>query len=482
MSARPWTGKQVRRTWATLWLACAWPALAQAPALVTASTPAAGDARAASVDLIREQMAHHVGTLAYLWGWPMVDMARKMHNETHRVGPNQRSAAPVNHFQRQEALATPATSEGLRAPNNDTLYLRGWFDLSKEPVIVQVPDTGGRYYTLAVTDFFNEVTHLGRRTTGTQARVFALVGPGWTGGLPPDVTAVPVATRQAWILRRLLVDGEHDVPAARALLRRIWSAPLSQWRRDAPPDVPPVPAGQRIEPMGSLDFYALLNRWLRANAARADEGALLGLFDQIGVGPKSTFAAVPLDAATRRGLERAIADGQVLLRAGANRPVNDVRNGWNFPLALADYGHDYLMRAGVAFGGYANRPEETVYVARTVDGEGRLMTGARRYRLHFAAGGLPPVGAFWSISAYDLRTLALIENPLRRYSLGDRTPGLHVNADGSLDLRIQKDPPAAGSANWLPVGDGPYLLVMRLYEPKDAVFDGRYLPPPLLED
>lgn len=492
-------------------------AQAQAPGPAAASAPAPGDARAANVELIRERMAHHVGTLAFLWGWPIVDMTRKMHNETHRAAGDGRPVAPVNHFRRQEALATPSTPDELRAPNNDTLNLRGWFDLSREPVIVQVPDTAGRYYTLAVTDFFNEVTHLGRRTTGTGARAFALVGPGWTGVLPPEVTAVSVATPQVWILGRLLVTGEADLPAARELLRQFWSAPLSQWRRDAPPVVPPAPEGARLDPMGSLAFFEVLNGWLRTNAinaggstpavaadpaaraaaadpaaraaaaghaalaVRPDQGALLGLFDQVGFGPRNRFSVDALDAATRRGLERALADGQALLRASANRPLQDVRNGWIFPLALADYGHDLLTRAGVAFAGYANRPEETVYVSRTVDDVGRPLSGTRRYRLHFAPGALPPVGAFWSLTAYDLRRFALIENPARRYSLGDRTPGLRFNADGSLDLHIGKEPPAEGTANWLPVGDAPYLLVMRLYEPQAAVFDGRWRPPGLTE-
>ncbi|HQY70615.1 MAG TPA: DUF1254 domain-containing protein, partial [Pseudomonadales bacterium] len=137
-----------------------------------AAAPAT-DARAANVDLIREQLAEHVGTLAYVWGYPMVDMATQMHNETHRVAPDQAVLAPRNAFHRREYLVTPASAGNLRAPNNDTLYLSGWFDLAKEPVIVHVPDTAGRYYTLAVTDFFNEVTHIGRRTTGTAEGYFA---------------------------------------------------------------------------------------------------------------------------------------------------------------------------------------------------------------------------------------------------------------------------------------------------------------------
>ena len=439
----------------------------------------AEDARAANVALIEEQMAEHVGTLAYLWGYPMVDMSTQMWNETHRVAPDQPRLAPVNFFHRSEFLVTPATAGNLRAPNNDTLYLSGWFDLAQEPVIVHVPDTQGRYYTLGVTDFFNEVTHIGRRTTGTAEGYFALVGPGYEGKLPEGVKPVRVATNQAWILGRILVDVEADFPQALALMRGFWSAPLSQWKRGAPPAVPAAAAAPRIEPRESLEYFAVLNRWLRANRVPAAEEALLALFDQIGVGPKSDFDAAKLGEPARRGLEKAIANGRALLRAASQSPMPDVRNGWIFPLGLADYGHDYLRRANVAFGGYANRPEESTYAARTVDGAGQLMTGAKRYRLHFTPAEIPPAGAFWSLAAYDLQTRNLIENPLKRYSIGDRTPGLQKNADGSLDIYIQKDKPAAGASNWLPVGEGAFMLVVRIYEPGPAIFDGSYKLPPL---
>jgi len=439
----------------------------------------AEDARAANVALIQEQMAEHVGTLAYLWGYPMVDMSTQMFNETHRVAPDQQRLAPVNFFHRSEYLVTPATAGNLRAPNNDTLYLSGWFELAREPVIVHVPDTHGRYYTLAVTDFFNEVTHIGRRTTGTAEGYFALVGPGWEGKLPEGVKPVRLATAQAWILGRILVDGEADFPQALALMRDFWSAPLSQWQRGKPPTVPTTPDAARMEPRASLEYFAVLNRWLRANRVPAAEEAVLGLFDQIGVGPNKEFDAAKLGEAARRGLEKAVANGRALLAAASQTPMPDVRNGWIFPLGLADYGHDYLRRANVAFGGYANRPEESTYAARTVDGTGQLMTGAKRYRLHFTPAEIPPAGAFWSLIAYDLQTRNLIENPLKRYSIGDRTPGLRKNADGSLDILIQKEQPAEGTSNWLPVGDGPFMLVVRIYEPGPGVFDGSYKLPPL---
>jgi hypothetical protein len=238
------------------------------------STP---DARQGFVDFIQEKQAFHIGTLAYLWGYPIVDMTKQMHNETNKVSANQAVLAPVNQFFRNENLITPSTAGELRAPNNDTLYLSGWFDLSKEPIIIDVPDTKNRYYTLAITDFFNEVTHLGRRTTGTKAQSFALVGPTWKGTLPPHVKAVQLATQQVWILGRISVTSVNDLPVARALLRSFHSTPLSKWNSKqlasktyvAPKTEPQETA--KSNPMGTLTFFQILNQWLRDNQARPSE-------------------------------------------------------------------------------------------------------------------------------------------------------------------------------------------------------------------
>ena len=135
------------------------------------------------------------------------------------------------------------------------------------------------------------------------------------------------------------------------------------------------------------------------------------------------------------------------------------------------------MRASVVYGGYANRPEESTYAALTVDGNGQLLSGTKRYRLHLSPATIPPAGAFWSLIAYDLKTMSLIENPIRRYSIGDRTPGLARNADGSFDIFIQKDAPTTGTANWLPVGEAPFSLIVRIYEPGPGVFDGSFKLP-----
>ena len=439
----------------------------------------AGDRNAAS---LKEKLALHVGTLAYVYGYPMVDMRRQMHNETNRVSPTQQAYAPVNHFYSYDYLVTPATAGNLRGPNNDTLYFGGWFDLTQEPVIVHAPDTAGRYYTLAITDFYAESHHVGHRTTGTLEKYFALVGPGWKGKLPPYVHAVKVPTPQVWILGRMLVVGEADFPKAHGLIKQFWAAPLSEFKPNSPlRKAPPETRAEAINPMETLDFFKHLNAWLRTHPGESDERALMGLFDQIGIGPGQKFEMDQLDEATRRGLTQALKEGAAMVQLASQSTMKDIRNGWTFVTNLGKYDKDYLLRASVVKNGYANAAEESTYAAQLFDEKGQFLSGTKSYELRLAPHEIPPAGAFWSIVAYDLKTAQFMENPIKRYSMGDRTPGMKINADGTLSLHIQHKQPDEGVSNWLPVGPNEFYLVMRIYEPKPSVFDGTYRPATLRE-
>jgi hypothetical protein len=149
------------------------------------------------------------------------------------------------------------------------------------------------------------------------------------------------------------------------------------------------------------------------------------------------------------------------------------------PLNLGAYGTDYNTRAAVAMVGLgANLPQDALYPNTSVDHQGKTLRGDQRYRLHFNAHQLPPVKAFWSITAYGEDDF-LIENPLQRYALGDRDP-LSFNADGSLHIWIQAEEPgtAAQRSNWLPVKDQtPFVLNARLYWPKDGALQGTWKMP-----
>ncbi|MEH6583823.1 MAG: DUF1214 domain-containing protein [Halioglobus sp.] len=429
-------------------------------------------------DLIAEQMAYHIGVQAYLYGYPVVDMHKNMHNETHKVSAGQQVYAPVNRFYRYPEIVGPDNAGNLRAPNNDTLYYSGWFDVSAEPVIIHTPDTAGRYFTIAVTNLYSEVEHIGRRTTGTDEAYFALVGPNWAGQLPEGVNAIPVESEQGWLLGRMLVEGPEDFDAAMSLVNDVWLASLSEFTPGQRPAMPREVSGEAIDPISSLDFFQVMNRALQSLPTRSGEEALMGQFDLIGVGKNSQFDIGALSKSARRGLLRALEDGESIVQAATQRTIPNY-NGWMISKEIGRYGYSYMHRASVARGGYGNLPEESLYPARVFDDEGQLLDGSKGYRLHFNQGELPPVEGFWSLAAYRLTDFQLEDNELQRYSIGDRTTGLKFNSDGSLTLLIQHEKPADPEANWLPAPSGLFMMVMRLYEPSKAALGNDYLLPKL---
>lgn len=99
--------------------------------------------------------------------------------------------------------------------------------------------------------------------------------------------------------------------------------------------------------------------------------------------------------------------------------------------------------------------------------------------MHFDKEQLPPIRAFWSLSMYDERQL-FTANPINRFALGDRD-ALKFNADGSLDLYIQREAPDADKlTNWLPApASGGFTMNLRLYWPKPVALDGGWAPPPV---
>lgn len=425
--------------------------------------------------LIEEQLAYHYGVMAYLYGYPIVDMHQQMHNETHRVAKQQTVLAPVNSFYRFANLITPETNSNLRAPNNDTLYYSAWVDVSKEPVILHTPNTDGRYFTIAVTNQFAEVQHLGRSTTGTAEAYFALTGPNWHGALPANTRQIKLDTPIAWLLGRMLVDGTQDLAQAKALVDEIWLSPLNGFNWAMPPVASSKPAtATPLDILTSLDFFSVLNKHLRVLPRRPGETALLAQFDQIGVGPESTFDAKTASAATIKGLRKALKDGHRIVAASTFRTTSSV-NGWMVSQSIGRYGFQFMHRASVVRGGYGNLPEESLYAAALFDADGDLLEGSRHLQIEFQAGELPPVKGFWSIAAYTLDA-KLMRNEIARYSIGDRTPGLTFAADGRLTLRLQHAAPS-GVENWLPTPAGKYFLVLRLYEPDRAALESKYLYP-----
>lgn len=431
----------------------------------SAALPDEAAIRAAAMDPEAVQ-AQSVGLLGYVYGYPIVDMLKQMHNETHRVRPDQPVAAPVNRLAIYPGVLTPKTQGQLRGANSDTLYINGWFDLSNGPVLIDVPDMGDRYYTLAFMDHYSKPHHLGTRTNGGRATRYALVGPSG-GAVPEGHERFDLPTDIAWLLGRVLVVDAADEPEGLRLSHAI---------RVTGPAGPDVTDAEALNPFDSLLYFRLLNQGLKQLPRQPGEEALMAQFNAAGFGPDCDFDADALTPGQRLGLGWAVKIGPQVISQRGFRPTQTT-NGWLLSSVIADPGMDYLLRAEVVRGGYVNAPEESIYPAAINDDRGEMLTGERRYRIHFAADAMPPVDAFWSITSYDMQTAQLTENPLGRYAIGDRTPGLVYGADGSLDIILSAQPPAEGTSNWLAIPPGAFHLVTRLYLPAPEALDGRYVLP-----
>lgn len=423
--------------------------------------------------IIAEQMAQYIGTQAYLYGYPLVDMAKQMHNETHLVSDDQQVSAPLNRFYRFPEIVGPHNAGNIRLPNNDTLYFSAWFDITEEPLIIHTPDTQGRYFTIAVTNLYAEVNHIGRRTHGTEEAYYALVAPHWKGELPDNVTPIAVETNQGWLLGRVLVDGPDDLPAAVSTMEAIWSVELGQFVPGEVPVRAPLEKAEAIDPLVSLSYFEYLNRALKTLPARPSEEALMAQFDFIGMGPNSDFDLDTIDEATRRGLQKGLEAGMAIVKAAEVRTIPS-RNGWMIPEKAGRYGYDYLQRASVVGNGYANLPEESTYGATLSDSKDEMLTGSANYKIHFPKGELPPVNGFWSLTPYAIPEKLVADNAIGRFSIGDRTENINYNDDGSLTLWLQHEEPADKTKNWLPVPESFFMAVIRMYEPSAAILDKKY--------
>jgi hypothetical protein len=201
--------------------------------------------------------------------------------------------------------------------------------------------------------------------------------------------------------------------------------------------------------------------------------------ERIGVVPGKPFDPESLGAEGREALEAGAAAAAATLQGAASGALAGT-NGWSgFSTSVGRYGIHYDARANVARQGLgALPPEEAVYFS-CCQRAAAALHGGQAYTLHFAKEQFPPVRAFWSLTLYG-EDGYFIANPIHRFAIGDRD-ALKFNADGSLDLYIQRDAPGADrDGNWLPAPEGAFNLTLRLYWPREQVASGHWVPPPIM--
>jgi hypothetical protein len=435
---------------------------------------------------VQEGRAWWYGLHAYIYGFPliMMDLTKEASTAVPTAGE---ITAPINQF----SVMTRYPDASFRAVARtglDTLFAVAWADLDKEPLVLSVPDTSGRYYVIALFDMWSNVfASIGKRTTGTAAANFLIAGPGWQGTRPADVTETfRSPTRFVWVNGQMQANGPGDYEAVNALQKQYKLTPLVAWGQPftPPAEVPlaagvnPAPPLARVQSLDAGAFFSRLARLMKDNPPAPADGPILEKLKAIGIEPGKDFDIATVDPRTAKGLQRAMGAFGILQKALTKLKTE---NGWIvIPEDFANYGTDYETRAGIALVGLGGIwRQDVVYPTAFLDGDGKPLDGANRYVLHFDAGQTPPTKVTWSVSMYDPQGY-YVPNAINRYNLAAWMP-LRYNPDDSLDLYIQSASPGAKKeSNWLPApASGPFNLTVRDYGPTEGVLDGTYKLPPV---
>jgi hypothetical protein len=424
--------------------------------------------------------AQSVALEAYIYFYPLVIMDVTRKHFTNIEAGKKFGRGPMNTFTHARTFP-PATFRGATHPNFDTLYSLSWFDLTKEPVVLSVPDTQGRYYLLQMLDMWMDTfAGVGKRTTGTSAGNFVVVGPHWQGELPQGLQRIEAPTPFVWVIGRTRTDGPQDYDAVHKVQDGYKVTLLSQWGREPQPitanvdtsvdmETPPV---QQVKKMTPDAYFAYAAELLKANGPHATDQPQLARMKRLGLEVGQGFDLTNVDPLVRQALQAAPDAAEKALIAEWPK-VGRKANGWVMNTDSGVYGANYLKRATVAkFEIGMNLPEDSIYP----DTADTPLDGRNKYVMHFAKGALPPVEEFWSVTIYDLKGFT-VPNATDRYTLGDRS-NLKLNGDGSLDIYLQRESPGTDKeSNWLPTPAQPFSLHARLYSPRKAAIDGTWVMP-----
>src|SRR5215831_7001324 len=263
------------------------------PATAQTAAPSEAEARAIAIE-------------AYLYFYPLVtmDVTRK---QLINMEPGTGLGGPMNAFDNIPSFPT-AEMRAVVRPNFDTLYSSGWVDLTREPMVISVPDTGGRYYLLPMLDMWTDVfASPGWRTTGTKAGNFLLVPPRWSGSVPAEFTRLDAPTPYIWIIGRTKTDGPADYDAVHVIQKGFKITPLSEWGK---PEVavkatidPSVdtktPPKKQVDTMEGAKYFAYAAELLKLHPPHGTDQPILARLQRIGFDVGKSFDVAKLDASVR---------------------------------------------------------------------------------------------------------------------------------------------------------------------------------------
>ena len=466
--------------------------IVQTPSTATAPQAWASLKKPATTVLMHPEYASAVAKMAYVWGWPLANMFNRRKAVTQAPHPGLLNgvlpAAPRGRLAMLHDYIEP-NQTFIACPNQDVVYGLGFFSLDEEPVVLQVPDFGDRFWVYALYDArTDQFADLGK-PYGSKPGFYLLVGPNWKGDTPTGINGVfRSSTECANVIPRVFMDDtDADRAAIQPVIDQICAYPLREfdgklktvdWSKAPTIPGPQSKDGGETKWVVPETFFDELDMVLDGVSPLPGEEAMYAQFRQV-------LAAAKQDPEVRSALVKAAQEAEAGIISQFHqwkRNGHPAGNGWNRSTNNAEWGIDYFDRTGTAKSNmFDNKPGETQYFYTDFDGSGAPLTGAGGYEVTFAAGKEPPVRGFWSLTLYNEHHF-FHPNDLKRFSLGTKNKGLKRNADGSLTLYVgPKSPGADKESNWLPAPDGAFSLYVRAYWGKEGILDGSWQPPAIVK-
>lgn len=430
---------------------------------------------------------------AYFWAWPMANIFNRRQAFKDLPEPGLMGGivpvAPLNQLSLLSDYIDPA-ERLVACPNQDVVYGAGSIALDIEPVVIQVPDFGSRFWVYQVVDLRSDsFAELGKMY-GTQPGFYLLVGPDWKGEVPKGITQVfRSRTNTGFVIPRVFQDDTAaDRQAVQVSLSGIDMYPLSKfdgkaklrdWRKS-----PKFPA-QTTQGNGETKWVVPETFFDELPALLKDAKPLPGEEARY-----AQMAALSAIAQADPHLKAAMIDEAKKADSEVIDPLLQFRNyglqlpdHWSTISNGAAFGTDYFTRTAVARSNiFVNQQKETKYFYQDLDQAGVRLNGQNGYSVTFAKGKLPPVKGFWSLTVYNDQHF-FSPNELVRYSTGTKNKALKANADGSLTIYVQSQSPGKDKENnWLPSPKGAdFSLYIRAYWPEPAALNGEWTPPAVVK-
>lgn len=415
---------------------------------------------------------------AWTYAFPLAMNYRTMHlYALDKTYPDY--AGGFNKFKHYDKIFTAADT-AVVTPNNDTPYSWAILNLADEPVVLEVPQVQNRYYSFQFIDLYTfNFAYVGSRATGDKAGKYLIAGPDWKGEKPAGIDKVIESeTNLVTLLGRTeLKMAAGDIENVKKLQTQYKLTPLHEFTKGAAPVhkefALPLPQFKQAD-LGSESFIGLTNSLLQYASANPAEKELRAKFAKIGIVPGKKFEPSAYSAEVLKAITQGVQEAGKELEQGTTK----LKNATDLFGSRENLNGDYTKRAlGAAAGLFGNTKEEAIYIGTRSDKANNDLSGKNKYVIRFPKGQTPPDKYFWSITVYELPSRYLVNNPINRYSIGDRTTGLKYESNGDLIIYIQNEAPKGKESNWLPAPKNAFYYLIRIYGPEESILNGTWKAP-----